>query len=428
MSKNLLEQLPLIIADGRHNVERILETQHLVTLETREWVLPAKDSAILNWIKADTRRRRMNAELDMQPNRLIHGDDLLVMAALLAEDKAAPSLQGKLDLIYMECPFCFGEDFQVCSIASYLRMLVPRLLLMWELLSDRGLICVRVGAQAKYYVDMIVCDMFGRQSLAGHLIRAYAISDSTDASGALKKFRDTVLIFGKRDKGSLQGNGNSGDATPESAHSLEAIMLASTQRDSIVADFSGGSGNTAALAERLGRRWITSDIGNPACTMMRTRLIEQNAEPFLYQAIDTSQGDAAKILAGHAFRISDLSQIVLLLYGAEPLPSEDAPDWHRGQMLGAGSKTLVLVEPPNALVGLTTLKKAIKQRDSLTEGWDRLVVLGWKFESSIEASIKELNDHRLEVLAIPSDLLDTLKKNANADKLKGQVRFVDVHV
>ena len=56
-------------------------------------------------------------------------------------------------------------------------------------------------------------------------------------------------------------------------------------------------------------------------------------------------------------------------------------------------------------------------------GWDRVVVLGWNFEPSIGETITALNDNRLEVLVIPPDLMDRLKKKGGIDKLRGQVRF-----
>lgn len=49
MAKSLLEQLPEIVATGRKTAERILESlesRQRVTLQTREIVLPAKDSAV----------------------------------------------------------------------------------------------------------------------------------------------------------------------------------------------------------------------------------------------------------------------------------------------------------------------------------------------------------------------------------------------
>src|SRR5690606_25253313 len=86
-------------------------------------------------------------------------------------------------------------------------------------------------------------------------------------------------------------------------------------------------------------------------------------------------------------------------------------------------KTLVLVDSPNKLTGDATLRKAIAQRDSLMGGWDRVVVLGWNFEPSIGQSIAALNDKNLEVLVIPPDLLDRLRKKGGIEKLRGQVRF-----
>ncbi|MCB1989796.1 MAG: hypothetical protein KDE69_15930, partial [Burkholderiaceae bacterium] len=186
---------------------------------------------------------------------------------------------------------------------------------------------------------------------------------------------------------------------------------------------------TAAVAEKLGRRWITSDIGKPACMVMRKRLIDQEAKPFLYQAIGDYQVEAAKTHLGRDFRIGDLSHIVLSLYGALPLPPEANPQRNLGQVAGVelngrrGSKTLVLADSPNKLTGTATLKKAIAQRDNLLGGWDRVVVLGWNFEPSIGETITALNDDRLEVLVIPPDLLDRLKKKGGVEKLRGQVRF-----
>ena len=212
---------------------------------------------------------------------------------------------------------------------------------------------------------------------------------------------------------------------------LGRIISIATKQNSVVADFNGGSGTTAAVAEKLGRRWITTDIGKPACMIMRKRLIDQEAKPFLYQAIGDYQVEAAKTHFGKRdFRIGDLSQIVLSLYGALPLPPEANPQRNLGQITGVdlggrrGSKTLVLADSPNKLTGTATLKKAIAQRDNLLGGWDRVVVLGWNFEPSIGETITALNDDRLEVLVIPPDLLDRLRKKGNSvDKLRGQVRF-----
>ena len=134
---------------------------------------------------------------------------------------------------------------------------------------------------------------------------------------------------------------------------LSRIIKASCPENGIVADFNGGSGTTAAVAEKLGRRWITTYLGKPACMIMRKRLIDQNTKPFIYQAIGDYQVEAAKSSLGRNFRMDDLSQIVLSLYGALPLSPEDNPQRNLGQVSNGGNKTLVLADSPiNSLAQL----------------------------------------------------------------------------
>jgi adenine-specific DNA-methyltransferase len=110
---------------------------------------------------------------------------------------------------------------------------------------------------------------------------------------------------------------------------------------------------------------------------------------FLYQAIGDYQVEAAKATLGRDFRIGDLSQIVLSLYGALPLPPEANPQRNLGQIAG-----VALVRPTqqqNAGAGRFAQQahrhrhpeKAIAQRDNLLGGWDRVVVLGWNFDPAL---------------------------------------------
>ncbi|MEF9994365.1 MAG: site-specific DNA-methyltransferase, partial [Acinetobacter sp.] len=151
-------------------------------------------------------------------------------------------------------------------------------------------------------------------------------------------------------------------------------------------------------------------------------LIDQNAKPFLYQAIGDYQIEAAKNTLGRKFRIGDLAQIVVQLYGALPLVPEDNPNRNLGRI----GKTLVLADSPSKMTGLATLNKAIALRDNLMGGWDKVTVLGWNFEPAIAQHITALNDERLEVLVIPPDLLDRLKKKGSLEKLKNSVRFASL--
>jgi len=522
MAKSLLEQLPEIVAKGRQVAEKILEnieSRHRVGLQTREWVLPAKDTAALDWITVNERRgyseQANNSENDNWQNRLIYGDNLLAMAALLAGDDTTPSLRGKIDLIYIDPPFDSKADYRTKvtlpgveleqrptvieqfaysdtwadGTASYLAMITPRLILMRELLSDSGSIYVHLDWHVGHYVKLVLDEVFGKQSFRNEIIWGYG------GGGAPQDYypkkhdnlfwysRSEQWIFNKQyrpySEGTLQrgltavkgdqyqlseeGAGlddwwtdnkvqkilsptayeNLKYATQKPMSLLERIIKGHTNENNLVADFFGGSGTTAAVAEKLGRRWITSDLGKPACMVMRKRLIDQNAQPFLYQAIGDYQVEAAKSTLGRKFRIGDLSTIVLRLFGALPLPLEDNPNRSLGYLpVGVApttlttnttpefgrktNKTLVLADSPNKLTGAATLKKAIAQRDTLMGGWDKVIVLGWNFESSIGHDIQALNDPQLEVLVIPPDLLDRLKKKGGLEKLKGTVRFASL--
>ena len=536
MAKTLLEQLPEIVANGRKEAERILESiegRHRVSLQTREWVLPAKDSAAQDWITANERQAhlathvgrdssRHDGQVGMNPdqnpgsgwtNRLIYGDNLLAMAALLAGDEQIPSLRGKVDLIYIDPPFDSKADYRTKvtlpgveleqkptvieqfaysdawsdGTASYLAMITPRLILIRELLSDSGAIYVHLDWHVGHYVKIVMDEVFGKGNFRNEIIwhygqrteprekqfdrkhdtiffyaksentqllvntqqwtreefiehrhdvmidengREYILTDGGKGRERYRRYVEDVITRGKPldsvwDIQILNSSAKErvGYGTQKPAILLERIIQATCPEGGLVADFFGGSGTTAAVAEKLGRRWITSDLGKPACMVMRKRLIDQNAQPFLYQAIGDYQVEAAKSMLGRGFRIGDLSQIVLSLFGALPLPPEDAPQRTLGHITAGGSKTLVLADSPNKLTGAATLKKAIAQRDNLMGGWDRVVVLGWNFEPSIGETITALNDSRLEVLVIPPDLMDRLKKKGGLDKLRGTVRF-----
>ena len=215
--------------------------------------------------------------------------------------------------------------------------------------------------------------------------------------------------------------------TQKPSELLDRIIKASCPENGLVLDFFGGSGTTAAVAEKLGRRWVTTDLGKPACMIMRKRLIDQDAQPFLYQAIGDYQVEAAKNTLGRSFRMGDLAGIVLSLYGATPLNADDNPTRNLGNITGGGVKTLVLADSPNKVTGAATLRRAQTLRDTLLGGFDKVVVLGWNFEPAIGEAITGLNDERLEVLVIPPDLMDRLKKASSKKgglkELNGKVRF-----
>lgn len=521
MPLSLIEELPKIVKEGRAEVARILErinSGNALALQTNELVLPSKDVSGL--YRGEIPSVDENEEWK---NRLIYGDNILVMQGLLAGDSASglESIRGKIDLIYIDPPFDSKADYRTKitlpnvnlnqkptvieqfayadtwkdGTVSYLKMIYPRLALMRELLSEKGSIYVHIDWHVGHYVKILLDDIFGKNNFVNEIVWHY--EKWTAGSKSLQKNHDVIFLFKKNsetifneqkeitdnlkskyEKGYLIGGGNGStglviydkdnpkvkemissgkyivhyaemDGKPLSdvwkipfinpvAHErlnystqkpeklLERIIKASSNENSIVADFFGGSGTTASVAEKLGRRWISSDIGKPSIMVQRKRLIDNEVKPFLYQSIGDYQKEAFESSKLYK-RIGDLSQVVISLFsddsGAGALGFGDEHPRNLGYI--KDKKTLVFIDSPSRMTGFATLKKAIELRDNFLGGWEKVVVLGWNFTYDISSAINELNDSKLEVLVIPPDLLDKLKSKTTYKKLvdSGKIRF-----
>lgn len=494
---SLIDELPKIVKEGKQEAQRILDrltSSTRIGLQTNELVLPSKDTSDL-W--KGRNEQVINKEW---MNRLIYGDNLLAMQALLTGDEATglPSLRGKVDLIYIDPPFDSKADYRTKinlpgidieqkptvieqfaysdtwqdGTVSYLKMLYPRLVLMRELLSDKGSIYVHIDWHVGHYVKTILDDVFGKDNFRNEIVWCYTAASNVSFDFPKKHdvimrySKSNIYVFNKDDiripyaEGSLDratrnviGNEsmkfkeillnekgkvpedwwidiqrasrypgeNVGYVTQKSKKLLERIIKASSNEGDLVCDFFGGSGTTAAVAERLGRKWITTDIGKPAILVMRKRFIDQGVKPFLYQCIGDYQKEA---FGGNKLykRIGDLSQIVMQLYGAIPFTVEQLNDRNWGYM--KNSRTLVFVDSPNKLTGAATLRRAKEAKENLLGGsWEKVVVLAWNFAFDISAALRQYQGE-VEVLVIPPDLLDKLSKKGYGKLVReGSVRF-----
>lgn len=496
--KSLIGELPDIVRDGNREAAAILDrlsSANRITLQTNEIVLPAKASANIRF------GTQASSSLD-EMNRLIYGDNLLAMQALLAGDPATglTSLRGKVDLIYIDPPFDSKADYRTKltlpggninqkpttieqfayadtwkdGTVSYLRMLYPRLVLMRELLSDNGSIYVHIDWHVGHYVKVLMDEIFGKANFVNEIVWHYHTGMRVKTHWNRK--HDVILMYSKTKdniifnqqtetriypfKPSMASDGGAvieeilnrdgvrtgifkstlmsrdvwdisqvfnmskeyaGYATQKPEALLERIIKASSNVGDLVCDFFGGSGTMAAVAERLGRRWITSDIGKPATLVIRKRLIDQEVKPFLYQAIGDYQKEMMH--GTRLFRsIGDLSQVVMQLYGALPFTPDQVSDRNFGFI--KDERTLVYVDSPNKLTGRATLRRASEATQSLLGGgWKKVVVLAWNFSYDISQAIEEYKN-TVEVLVIPPDLMDKLKKQGFSKLVQsGTVRF-----
>lgn len=126
---------------------------------------------------------------------------------------------------------------------------------------------------------------------------------------------------------------------------------------------------------------------------------------------------------GPLLRIGDLAHAVLALYGATPLSPKSNQQRHLGRMVMDGQTVLVLADTQNRPTSTMTLQRMLALRDDPDARWDRLVVLGRRFDPAIGAAIAALDDDRLDVLVIPSDLRDQIGRCGGHAPLAGKVNF-----
>lgn len=509
--KSLIEELPKIVAEGKKEVAKILEnleSGHKITLQTNEYVLPVEKGNLLYQKPIETPSK------DTWLNRLCYGDNLLVMQALLNGDPATglPSMRGMIDLIYIDPPYDSKADYRSKitlpgvdvelnptvleqtaysdtwkdGTVSYLKMMYPRLVLMRELLSDKGSIYVHLDWHIGHYVKILMDEIFGKDKFVNEIIWNKGFR-GTESQRIFQHSHDTILMYstsknyiwnqqgqpykdmslgrynqidenGKRyaliKRTRTNGEVYYGKTYPNEAGKkindvishiatmastnkerlgydtqkpeelVNIFIKASSNENSIVADFFAGSGTTGAVAEKLGRRWIMSDMGKPATMIMRKRLVDIPSKPFLYQCIGDYQQET--FASNKEFKtVGALAQVVLNLYGAIPFTNEDAP---RNLGYIKDKHTLVLVDSPNRVTGRSMLKRALELKENYLGGWNKVIVLGWNFAFDIADTIRELNNPSLEVLVIPPDLLDKLRTKSNYAKLvqNKTIRFVSL--
>ena len=106
-----------------------------------------------------------------------------------------------------------------------------------------------------------------------------------------------------------QANESIGYPTQKPEALLERIIEASSNKNSIVLDCFAGSGTTAAVAEKLGRRWIAADLNKGAIQTTMKRI---------QTCIDEPRGIAHYRVNNYDFQTEhELKEIVVSKYGVE---------------------------------------------------------------------------------------------------------------
>jgi DNA modification methylase len=361
---------------------------------------------------------------------------------------------------------------------SFIAMIYERLILMRDLLAQDGSMYLHCDYRVNSFVRMVMDEVFGRDRYRNEVIWTY--SGGAIPVDDLPRKHDTILKYRKHDshifntqyrpyneltaqrmksihKGVMvdvergtpvtdwwtdikvpTGPANKekvGYPTQKPEALLERIIKISSNEGDLVADFFVGSGTTAAVAEKLGRKWIATDLGKFGIHTTRKRLIgvqrqqQKEGKPFrafevlnlgryerqaylhIAGRLSSSQKEAALAQKEREFR-----ELILRAYKAQPLPESAGSFFH-----GAHNGRLVVIGPINLPVGRLFVEEVIVECRKRSAS--RVDLLAFEFEMGLfPAVLDEARGKGIELAPkqIPPEVFD---KRAVE---RGQVVFHDM--
>ena len=310
-------------------------------------------------------------------NKIIFGDNLQVLKTLIemkhrGELKNSDGTDG-VRLVYIDPPFATKQDFSnkdakaysdKLAGAEFLEWLRKRLILLREVLADNGSIFVHLDWHKAHYVKVLLDEIFGEGNFVNEIVWKYAgartskksfgkkhdviffytknagnqilnfdevrdpYSETTIARNKYKNqgSSDRVLNYKPNEKGKYpedvwdisiinpMSKERTGYPTQKPEALLEKVIKAASNKGDLVLDCFGGSGTTSAVAEKLGRRWITVDAGKLAIYTMQKRILDiDNYSPFV--VYDAGLYDNEKL---NAFDSTQWKQFAMALYNVQP--------------------------------------------------------------------------------------------------------------
>ncbi|MCL1632689.1 site-specific DNA-methyltransferase, partial [Sporolactobacillus sp. CPB3-1] len=266
-------------------------------------------------------------------NMIVFGDNLQFLKTVyenkdpLIKDK----VKGRVKLIYIDPPFATEDEFMnkegakaytdKKKGAEFVEFLRRRLLLAKEILADDGSIFIHLDQKMSHYVKVLMDEIFEKNNFRNEI--AWCYTGPSQAGSYFPRKHDNILFYSKTKNnyfdspriehksgvhntgklfGSTEGNlelkkelENKGKKvedwwvdiwstdryrselvgypTQKPEALVKRIIESSTKPGDLVLDFFGGSGTTATTAEKLGRRWITCDIGKLSYFTTQKRLL-----------------------------------------------------------------------------------------------------------------------------------------------------------
>lgn len=356
--------------------------------------------------------------------------------------------------------------------SSWLSMLWSRLAYSHSLLSEDGSIFVHVDWRYSAHVRLLLNEVFGQENFRNEIIWGY-YGPGSPGMRQFNRKHDAIFWYTKSNerwifngdavriphhestagKYKSQGTGFGGEApdftkgkvpedwwgdipivarirteisgypTQKPLKLLERIINASTNPGDLVLDFFGGSGTTAIASERLGRRWITADLGRYAVHTTRKRLLDiENCKPF--EVLNLGKYERQFWSTAHfgedldddgKVNLLEYIAFILKLYGADPLAG--SPHLH-----GRKGDSYVYIGSVSNPITIAEIEAAVNACADL--GGKKVHILGWEWEMGlhdpIAGRVKKDLGISLEMRQIPREVMETEAVR------KGQIKFFEL--
>ena len=226
------------------------------------------------------------------------------------------------------------------------------------------------------------------------------------------------------DISNLQGSNKEilGYPTQKPEKLLERVINAFSNSGDIISDFFVGSGTTASVAEKLNRKWLTSDIGRFSINTTRKRMIQvqrekkENEEDFrsfeIYSIGSYSIKDEKKE--------DEFRELVLKAYKAEKL--------NNSVFIGKKGSTYIAIGPQDLPCSRDFVDDMVQK--CINQGAVNLDVLSFEFGMGVVPEAQEdalTKGVKLSLKYIPREVFDKRAVESNAVRFS-EVGFLDVDI
>jgi adenine-specific DNA-methyltransferase len=341
------------------------------------------------------------------------------------------------------------------GIASYLKYMYERLSLMRDLLTEDGSIYVHLDWRVGHYVKVMCDEIFGYDNFVNEIVWCY--TGPRKSPKAFSRKHDVILTYckgndykfneqrvphksGVHNTGQVFGDFSSSDpklkdemekegklledwwidiwstdryrdeligySTQKPEALLRRIIAAASDEGDIIADFFCGSGTTLSVAEKMGRRWIGSDLSKYAIQVTRKRLLDiHNSKDLINEDIDEYGKPSRPFeiwnignyeLAYWKENPDDYLSFMIKLYKSKPISGYK-------YIQASGDNRAVHIGPINAPVSMEEVRNFVSECVSCN--FTKADVLGWEWNYEVNELAKKVAEREgieLNLIQIPN--------------------------